>query len=60
MLERVQKTKCRGCCGKQLRGDAGEAKEDKMRGGGLREKFEGAGMPEMVNKMECGRDARTI
>ena len=25
-----------------------------MRGGGLREKFEGGGMPERVKKMKCG------
>ena len=45
-----------GCCGKKLRVDAGEGKEDKMRGGGvvLREKFEGGCMPERVQKMKCG------
>ena len=39
----------------KIEGDAGEGKEDKMRGGGvlLREKFEG-GMPERVKKMKCG------
>ena len=39
--ERVQKTKCRGLLRKKLRGDAGEGKEDEMRGGGGRVKMGG-------------------
>ena len=63
MPERVQKTKCRGCCGKKLRGDAGEGKEDKMRGGGgggwccKKNLSKGGGMPERVKKMKCGGGA---
>ena len=38
MPERVKKTKCGGGVAKKIEGDAGEGKEDKMRGGGCCEK----------------------
>ena len=42
MPESVKKTKCgEGCCEKNWGGYAGEGKEEKMRGWGVRKKFEG-------------------
>ena len=44
MPERVQKTKCRGCCGKILRGGCRRGyRRQNARGVVLREKFEGGG-----------------